>query len=96
MVAQNEVTQEWGNNINSNTIMENENKAQSDKDDTKASNLRPWKHKQARKGKKKSTMEKENLFNSLQRRMVYFYSFKNFNTFTWHASLMSSVEFQSV
>jgi hypothetical protein len=41
MVAQNEVTQEWGNNINSNTIMENENKAQSDKDDTKASNLRP-------------------------------------------------------
>jgi hypothetical protein len=40
-VAQNEVAQEWGNNINSNSIMENENKAQSDKDDTKASNLRP-------------------------------------------------------
>jgi hypothetical protein len=40
-VAQNEVAQECGNNINSNSIMENENKAQSDKDDTKASNLRP-------------------------------------------------------
>ncbi len=34
-VAQNEVAQEWGNNINSNSIMENENKAQSDKDDKK-------------------------------------------------------------
>jgi hypothetical protein len=51
--------------------MENENKAQSDKDDTKASNLRPWKHKQAIKGKKKCTIKKENVFNSLQRRMVY-------------------------
>lgn len=52
--------------------MENENKAQSDKDDTKVGNLRPWKHKQAKKGGKKCTMEKENLFNSLQRRMIYF------------------------
>lgn len=71
-VAQNEVAREWGNNINFNSIMENENKAQSDKDDTKVGNLRPWKHKQAKKGGKKCTMEKENLFNSLQRRMIYF------------------------
>jgi hypothetical protein len=58
--------------------MENENKAQSDKDDTKASNLKPWKHKQAKKGEKNCTMEKENIFNSLQRRMVYIRLFQNF------------------
>ncbi len=40
-VAQNKVAREWGNNINFNSIMENENKAQSDKGDTKVGNLRP-------------------------------------------------------
>jgi hypothetical protein len=62
-VAQNEVAQEWGNNINSDSIMENENKAQSDKDDTKANNLKPRKHKHAlKKGKKRDAQWKKKIF----------------------------------
>lgn len=61
-VAQNEVAQEWGNNINSNSIMENKNKAQSDKDDKKLATQDVESTYKLKEGKKRDAQWKKKIF----------------------------------